>query len=77
MSVTFSDHSTGNPLGWDWNFGDGGTSTVQHPNHTYTVPGTFTVTLAVTNVIGSHAVSIPGCTTAAPWYKVYLPAVVR
>ncbi len=32
---------------WQWDFGDGGTATVQNPYHTYTDTGTYTVTLTV------------------------------
>ncbi len=32
-----------------WNFGDGNTSTVASPSYTYTIPGTYTVTLAANN----------------------------
>ena len=32
-----------------WDFGDGFTSTELNPNHTYTSPGTYTVTLTVTS----------------------------
>lgn len=53
--VNFTDNS--NPSGatisaWSWNFGDGGTSTLQNPTHTYTTPGTYTVTLTVTTTNG-------------------------
>jgi hypothetical protein len=44
----FTDLSTTNNdviSSWNWNFGDGATSTLQNPTHTYTSPGTFTVTL--------------------------------
>ena len=30
---------------YEWNFGDGTTSTLQNPTHTYTSPGTYTVSL--------------------------------
>jgi gliding motility-associated-like protein len=30
---------------FQWNFGDGGTSTAINPTHLYTVPGTYTITL--------------------------------
>ncbi len=30
---------------WNWAFGDGGTSTLQNPTHTYVAPGTYSVTL--------------------------------
>jgi PKD repeat protein len=38
--------------GWQWNFGDGGTSALQNPSHTYDTTGTFTITLTVTNSSG-------------------------
>jgi flagellin-like protein len=50
-TVTFTDisTSTGNINQWSWNFGDGATSAVQNPTHSYTTPGTKTVTLIVTD----------------------------
>ena len=53
LTVTFTDLSGGTPTSWSWNFGDGGTSTVQHPSHTYNTVGTYTVALTVTNGAGS------------------------
>lgn len=38
---------------WQWDFGDGGTATVQNPLHTYTTPGTYTVQLTVTSEKGT------------------------
>ncbi|MGZ3898986.1 MAG: beta strand repeat-containing protein, partial [Bacteroidia bacterium] len=35
-----------------WNFGDGTTSTLQNPSHTYTVSGNYIVTLQVTDALG-------------------------
>jgi PKD repeat protein len=43
----FVDYSTGGPVSWSWNFGDGGTSTQQNPTHTYTLIGTYTVCLTI------------------------------
>ncbi|MCX6551369.1 MAG: SUMF1/EgtB/PvdO family nonheme iron enzyme, partial [Acidobacteria bacterium] len=57
QSVQFSDASTGNPTSWSWNFGDGGTSTVQHPSHAYSTAGSFTVTLTVASAGGSNGTS--------------------
>ncbi len=37
---------------WQWDFGDGATSTLQNPVHTYSVFGTYTVTLTATSVNG-------------------------
>jgi PKD repeat protein len=52
--VTFFDNSFNNPTSWLWNFGDGNTSTVQNPSHTYTTTGQFTVSLTATNAFGSN-----------------------
>jgi len=53
LTVTFTDQSLGNVTSWSWNFGDGSTSTMQNPSHTYTDPGTYTVSLTVTGPGGS------------------------
>jgi PKD repeat protein len=37
---------------WSWNFGDGQTSSDHYPLHYYTVPGTYTITVAVTSPCG-------------------------
>jgi PKD repeat protein len=47
LSVTFTDQSAGSPEAWSWDFGDGTTSPVRNPVHTYTSPGTYSVTLKV------------------------------
>src|SRR6056297_1536419 len=52
-SVQFTDNSTNNPTDWQWDFGDGNTSTEQNPLHTYENIGTYTVSLTITNAIGS------------------------
>jgi len=53
LDVTFTDLSTGTPTSWNWDFGDGGGSTDQHPSYTYNNIGTYTVTLTVSNDYGS------------------------
>ena len=57
LTVTFTDLSSGTPTSWLWDFGDGGTSTTQHPSHTYTVVGTYPVALTVSNSAGSDMVT--------------------
>lgn len=47
LVVTFTPVVEGDINSWLWNFGDGTTSTVQNPEHTYTDPGTYSVTLTV------------------------------
>lgn len=51
--VGFVDTSRGTPTTWSWNFGEpssGGSnsSTAKGPSHTYSNPGTYTVSLSVT-----------------------------
>ncbi|MHB0754917.1 collagen-binding domain-containing protein [Polaribacter sp. M15] len=57
---TFNNTSnTGNiaqpvtPIAYQWNFGDGTTSTAMQPTKTYTAAGVYTVTLTATNAFGS------------------------
>jgi PKD repeat protein len=50
-SISFYDLST-NVKYWEWDFGDGSTSSNQNPNHIYTNPGNYTVRLITQNVFG-------------------------
>ena len=54
---TFTDSSStyGNLVQWDWDFGDGTTSGFQNPNRTYVFPGTYTLSLSVTDEHGCNA----------------------
>jgi len=54
FDVTFTDTSTNTPTSWLWDFGDGINSTDQNPVHTYSVAGTYNVTLTATNSAGSN-----------------------
>ena len=45
--VAFKDETTGRATSWKWDFGDGKTSTEQHPIHSYEKPGNFVVVLDV------------------------------
>jgi immune inhibitor A len=63
LSVTFTDTTTGGEgaMTYLWDFGDGEKSTVQSPNHTYSVAGTYKVTLSVTDslsVVSSKSSSL-------------------
>lgn len=49
--VDFTDQTT-NAVSWAWDFGDGATSTMQNPTHTYSLVDTFTVLLTVSNADG-------------------------
>lgn len=46
------DPGANNIISWNWNFGDGNTSTVQNPSNTYFMGGNYTVSLIVNNDIG-------------------------
>ncbi len=52
FSAWFEDRST-NAASWLWDFGDGATSTEQNPSHTWTNPGSFTVSLTVKEATGT------------------------
>lgn len=47
LVVEFTDQSTGSPVSWNWDFGNGNTSTLQNPGAVYNTPGTYTVSLTV------------------------------
>lgn len=57
LTVQFNDTSTGNATSWFWDFGDSNTSTSQSPNHEYSEPGSYSVTLNVSNAYGYSTVT--------------------
>jgi PKD repeat protein len=65
LSVQFLDSSTNSPTSWVWSFGDGGTSLLSNPVHTYKTDGTYTVTLTATNSAGSNTISRTNYITAS------------
>lgn len=70
LTVQFTDLSEGDISGWLWNFGDGQTSSLQNPSHTYNDRGRYTVTLKVTGTDGSDTT-----TTKTDYIRVRLPYV--
>lgn len=57
-AVNFTDASTlgtGSIVGWDWDFGDGSTSTQQNTSHTYGSANTYSVTLDILTDAGCTA----------------------
>ena len=67
FTVVFRDTSGGSPTSWLWKFNDGSPdSTLQDPlDHTFTLPGTYVVTMTATNAKGSSTASM-GVTVTAP-----------
>lgn len=50
--VQFTDNSSIFPSQWQWDFGDGSTSTEENPEHEYAQNGTYTITLVACNIAG-------------------------
>ena len=76
----FQDMSMGSDLEYSWDFGDGNTSTEMNPTHTYAEPGTYTVTLSVSNDSCSSSFSMFIFTDPSGWYSdecnaLFLPAL--
>lgn len=57
LGYDFLDASTGVPVSWHWDFGDGDTSNVQNPSHVYPSFGTYTITFTVINLCGDTSVA--------------------
>ena len=59
LDVTFTDESSSggsDPItSWAWDFGDSSSSTDENPTHTLAAPGTYTVTLTITDSLSNTA----------------------
>lgn len=53
QTVQFTDTTTGGATAWAWTFGDGATSALQNPTHSYGTAGVYRVTLRATGPQGS------------------------
>ena len=64
IAIQFNDESvqTGGAVAnkWTWNFGDGGTSSLQNPSHTYTTPGTYIPSLTIEDTVRSVSETVYG-----------------
>ena len=72
LAVAFDGSGSTDPDGtvasYAWDFGDGASSTVQKPSHTYGVAGTYSVKLTVKDDKGlASAVTTKSVTVAAVW----------
>lgn len=67
--VTFYDQSLNSPNSWSWSFPGAvpSTSTEQNPTVQYPNPGTYAVTLTVTNSIGSNSNTQNGFINVGPF----------
>ncbi len=50
--VQFHDETFGEVIAWEWDFGDGTKSNEQNPMHTYSKPGTYTISLMTFDALG-------------------------
>ena len=58
LAVQFHNASLGLPTSCFWDFGDGTTSMQRKPLHTYQLPGSYTVSLQVSNALGTDVETI-------------------
>jgi PKD repeat protein len=58
LGIAFGAIATGNVVAWNWDFGDGNTSTEGAPVHVYAEPGTYTVTLTIATETGCNYTTI-------------------
>ncbi|MDN3586555.1 PKD domain-containing protein [Pedobacter aquatilis] len=56
-TFNFRDASLNGAGSWEWNFGDGSSSTLQNPSHTYSNVGEYMVTLKIINKEGCASTS--------------------
>lgn len=56
LVVNFTDNSTGGATAWNWNLGNGTQSSLQNPSTTYINPGTYSITLTVSNATGTNTI---------------------
>jgi PKD repeat protein/sporulation protein YlmC with PRC-barrel domain len=59
--VQFTDYSAGAIGSWLWEFGDGETSDVRNPSHSYAAEGRYTVSLTVSNAFVTDKLTIRDC----------------
>lgn len=55
--ASFTDNSLNFPTSWAWDFGDGNTSSLRNPFHTYATRGTYQVQLIATNAFGTDSIT--------------------
>jgi probable HAF family extracellular repeat protein len=77
LKVHFTNCSAGSFTKWLWHFGDGETSKIWNPTHTYNKAGVFTVTLAMTGAKGTCTCDQPGLITVYAAPKANFSAVPR
>ncbi|PJF27387.1 MAG: hypothetical protein CUN53_04260, partial [Phototrophicales bacterium] len=76
LGVQFTNTSTGNPVGFAWDFGDGQTSIEVNPVHIYSASGTYTVGLTAINANGGTNYFSQQVTVQAPVIAAFTTQVI-
>ena len=66
LTVTFQSESTGVIDNQQWQFGDGADDSALQPDHTYSAPGSYSVTLTVEGPGGVDQITIIDAITVEP-----------
>jgi PKD repeat protein len=75
LAVHFTDESAGMPTAWNWDFGDGGISAEQNPEHVFLHPGVYSVNLTSVNTFGNASIEKTDLITVmdGTYHNVVLP----
>ena len=83
QDVLFKDASSGKPTAWAWAFGDGASSSIRNPSHAFAEPGSYPVSLMVSNAQG-HQKSVTrtlvvgqALVASFTWQPAYLEAEIE
>ncbi len=77
LQVTFANRSHGECFASLWDLGDGTSTTLMDPIHTYVTPGRYTITLAVGGPGGTAEKTKPEYILVRERSNTYLPLVLR
>jgi len=75
LTVIFTNTSSGDYTSSLWDLGDRVTSTLESPTHTYSLPGSYTVTLTISGLGEVDTLTRINYITARVPAKVYLPTI--
>ncbi len=84
LQVAFTNLTTGDATGYEWSFGDGGTSTAVNPTHIYQSEGSYSVSLRADGAAASDTMTkpayievTPGTTVSCDGAAVLVPAAAH
>ncbi|WP_258103924.1 PKD domain-containing protein [Marinoscillum sp. MHG1-6] len=69
-------NASANGVSYSWDFGDGATSSDESPAHTYSVTGTYSVTLTVISIDDNEDVMTKGITIESPGGVPTAPSII-